>query len=274
MLPAFLITFREVIEAALIVATISGILIKLNQKKGLQTTAYATVTALLASIILIGLGSFLGFKIQTLYSGRTEEIFEGVVMILSAVFITWAVFFLHKYFSHYKIRLLKKVKETVEKEEQKGLFLLVFTAVFREGFEIALFLSTVYLSSNPTNIFIGFAGGSITALLISFALFTSLLRLPLYLAFRVTSVLLVLFAAGLLGRGVHEFAEVGWLPELGKISFSFLPHSSTLIGSFVESVFGLSKNMDMVQLSFYTIYAFGMGWWLFLRKKHSEETIA
>ncbi len=272
MLPAFLITFREVIEAALIVATISGILTKLNQKKGIQTTIYATIIAIIASMALIIMGSFLGFSIQALYTGKTQALFEGTTMIVSAIFITWAVFFFHKYFAHYKIRLLKKVKETVERQEQEGLFILVFTAVFREGLEIALFLSTVYLSSNPKSIFIGFSSGTLIALLIAFALFTSLLRLPLYQAFRVTSVLLVLFAAGLLGRGAHEFVEIGMLPSFGNISFAFLPHDSTFMGILFQSVFGLTKNMNVIQLSFYSSYALIMSWWLFLRKGNKNRS--
>src|SRR3989344_6268229 len=173
MLPAFLITFREVIEASLIVATV------------------------------------LGIRIQKIYSGKTEELIEGVLMVTSAIFITWAVFFLHNYFGKYKTRLLAKIKSSVENEEQKGLFWLTFTAVFREGFEIVLFLSTIYFSSNPERIFAGFLTGLMGALVVSFGLFTATLKLPVYSAFRVTSLLLILFAAGLLARGIHEFAEFG-----------------------------------------------------------------
>ncbi|OGK18276.1 hypothetical protein A3G67_03205 [Candidatus Roizmanbacteria bacterium RIFCSPLOWO2_12_FULL_40_12] len=270
MLPAFLITFREVIEAALIVVTILGILVKLHQGKGIKTVMYATTAAAVASIALVGIGSLLGFQMQKLYSGRTEELIEGVLMILSAVFITWAVFFLHKSFSRYKIHLLKSVKEKIETEEQKGLFFLVFTAVFREGFEIALFLSTIYFSSNPTSIFIGFTSGALVALVVSFALFTSLVKLPLHYAFRTTSILLVLFAAGLLGRGAHEFTEVGFFPEMGKITLAFIPHTSSFMGSLIQIVFGLTKTMDAMQLVFYSAYTLFMIRFLFFKRKKNS----
>ena len=113
MLPAFLITFREVIEASLIVATILGILVKLGQTKSIKTVWLATGAAALLSILLLGVGSLFGLEVQKIYSGRVEEFIEGVLMTLSAVFITWAVFFLHKYFSQYKVKLLQKVKATV-----------------------------------------------------------------------------------------------------------------------------------------------------------------
>lgn len=266
MLPAFLITFREVIEASLIVATILGILVRLKQTKGVKTVWLATGAAALLSIVLLGLGSLLGLKVQEMYSGKTEEFIEGILMMTSAVFITWAVFFLHKYFSHYKTRLLTKIKATVEQEEQKGLFVLVFTAVFREGFEIVLFLSTIYFSSNPQSVFTGFATGVIGALLVSFGLFTATLRLPVFYAFRATSILLILFAAGLLARGAHEFAEVGLLPEIGKMTFAFIPPKASFTGDMLKAVFGITQKMDMIQLSLYAGYTAFMSWWVFWRR--------
>ncbi len=267
MLPAFLITFREVIEATLIVATILGILVKLNQHKGIKTVWFATGAAIVASVLLLAVGSLVGIKVQEIYTGKVEEFIEGILMVTSAIFITWAVFFLHNYFASYKTKLLQKLKDTVEKQEQKGLFVLVFTAVFREGIEIVLFLSTIYFSANPQQIFTGFLGGIIGGLAISFLLFTATFRMPIYYAFKTTSVLLILFAGGLLARGIHEFAEAGILPELEKISLVFLPHSSTLFGDIIKAIFGLTKEMDIAQILLYLSYVGVMIWWAFFRNK-------
>jgi high-affinity iron transporter len=272
MLPAFLITFREVIEASLIVATILGILVKLNQPKGVRTVWMATGAAALTSFALLVVASLLGLKAQEVYSGRTEEMIEGILMITSAVFITWAVFFLHKYFGQYKAKLLSKIKSTVEQEEQKGLFILAFTAVLREGFEIVLFLSTIYFSSNPQSILTGFAGGIGAGLIVSFAFFAATLRLPVFYAFRVTSVLLILFAGGLLVHGIHEFAEVGWLPEIGKSTFAFIPEKTSFAGQMLQAIFGFTKSMDMIQVASYAAYVSFMGWWVFFRKTVRAET--
>lgn len=276
MLPSFLITFREVIEASLIVATILGILTKLGHRKSIKTVWMGTVSATLVSLILLGGGSLLGLKVQELYSGKTEEFIEGILMVTSAIFITWAVFFLHTYFGRYKAHLLAKIKQTVEQEEQKRLFILVFTAVFREGFEIVLFLSTIYFSSNPQSIFTGFSVGLVAALVVSFSLFSATLRLPVFYAFRTTSVLLILFAAGLLARGVHEFAEAGILPELTQMTFHFLPAKGTFSGDMLKAVFGITQKMDLLQLALYGAYTSFMSWWIFIRKSrpshsHNEE---
>ena len=123
MIPSLLITFREVIEASLIVATILGILYKLKQTKGIRTVWLATASAALVSIGLLTIGSLAGIEVREMWE-ENETFIEGELMIVSAAFISWAVFFLHKYFAQYKTKLLTKIKKTVENEEQKGLFVL------------------------------------------------------------------------------------------------------------------------------------------------------
>jgi high-affinity iron transporter len=195
-------------------------------------------------------------------------------MILSALFITWAVFFLHTYFGHKKVLLLQKVRQTIEHEEQEGIFMLVFTAVFREGFEIVLFLSTVYLSSNPVEIFKGFGIGLVSGLLVSLSLFSATLKLPVYYAFRVTGMLLILFAAGLLARGLGEFMEVSAFPSIAwlpNISLSFLPQGSTFYGHIIETIFGITRSMHTAQLTLYVAYISFMTWRVFGKKQEEKN---
>jgi len=174
----------------------------------------------------------------------------------------------------YKTHLLAKIKETVENPNyQKGIFVLVFTAVFREGFEIVLFLSTIFISDNPANIFIGFEGGTFTGILVSVALFTATLKMPVYYAFKTSSVLLILFAAGLLAHGYHEFAEAGFVPELFTMTSVLLPHKGTFGYDMVQSIFGLRKSMDIVEISLYTLYILIMNWWVFIRPLNKSSRI-
>lgn len=268
MLPSFLITFREVIEAALIIATIIGILTKLGQTQAIRIVWLATTLAAFVSVSLLIFGSIVGLEMQQLYQ-TNEAYIEGVLMILSAIFITWAVFFLHNYFGHYKTHLLSKLKETVD--SKRGLFLLAFTAVLREGFEIVLFLSTIYVSSNPQAILTGFLTGTAAALVICYGLFTATLRMPVFYAFRVTSALLILFAAGLLAHGTHEFVEAGVLAATPNVYLPFLPEKTTFIGSTVQAMFGITKKMEVQTLALYTTYTAVMAWWVFLRRAYPKQ---
>jgi high-affinity iron transporter len=254
MFPSFLITFREVVEATVIVATILGIITQLKWSKGIQIVWQATGLAAGASILLIGAGSIFGFNLQKLYSGKIEQITEGSMMILSALFITWTVFFLHKFFSQRKGVLLKKVKQTLIEQQTNGLFILVFTAVFREGFEIALFLASIYFSAKPLEIAGGFMGGLLGGLLLSFIIFKTTSRIPVQYAFRISSYLLIVFAAGLIVRGVHEFMEAGFIPELLSFGIPLIPNGGTFMSDMIKSLFGITQKMDIVQITIYFFY--------------------
>lgn len=268
MFPAFLITFREVIEASLIVATITGILYRLGQRQHLKILIRATLLALGISILLLVGGSVLGYNMHTVYSGRTEELAEGVMMTLSVFFITWAVFFLHVHFSGHREHLIKKVKDSVEKEEERGLFAFIFLAVFREGFEIVLFLSSIYLSSRPTDIVIGSLGGLLSGVLLSIILFKTSQKVSIRYAYHTSTVLLLLFGAGLLARGIHEFAEAGIVPELLKVSLVFIPNAGTFIGETLKTLFGITRHMDILQIAGYAIYLLVMSTYLRRTRKH------
>lgn len=265
MFPSFIITFREVIEATVIVATILGVISKLKWDQAVHTVWRATGFAIVSSIFLIISASIFGFKIQQFYTGKTEEIIEGILMIVSAIFITWAVFFLHTFFSRQKGHLMQQVKKTVQTKELKGLFILVFTAVFREGFEIALFLSSIYLSTKPTDVFLGFLGGSIGGLIVSFFFFRTTERLPIQYAFRISSILLILFAGGLIARGIHEFAEAHIIPEVFMMTFAFIPDKTSFMGGIIKALFGITQKMDIIPLVSYFTYIIGMGWFTFFR---------
>lgn len=266
MLPAFLITFREVIEAALIVATILGILTKLGQKKEIKTVWIATIFAAAISMLVVFLGSMTGVKVRELYAGKTEALIEGILMCISAVFITWAVFFLHNYFGRYKTKLLARLRQTIELRQQRGLFMLTFTAVLREGFEIILFLSTIYFSSNPVQILGGFAMGTTLALLVCFGLFAATIRLPIFYAFRATSALLILFAAGLLAHGTHELVEAGIFAATPHVYLPFLPEKSSFIGGTIQAIFGVTRKMEVQTLALYSTYTAVMTWRVFFRR--------
>lgn len=226
MIPALLITLREVIEASLIVATILGILSKLNKPNEIRTVWAATIAALIASFLLVFGGATIGVNIQKFYTDTTE----GMLYIISAFFVTWAVFFLHNQFGRKKMHLLQTMKESIA---GRSIFFLTFTAVFREGIEIALFLSTIYLTNTPFAIMTGFAAGLLFGIGISYLFFSATIRMPVYYAFRVTSALLIVTAGGLLARGIEEFPihVVATLPAIVCLTYIFIMHRWVFVRS-------------------------------------------
>jgi len=96
----------------------------------------------------------------------------------------------------------------------KALFSLAFLAVLREGIELSLFLTAATFTTDAQQTVIGAVLGLFSAVLLGWALFATTIRLNLRRFFQVTSILLILFAGGLVAHGVHEFNEVGWIPAI------------------------------------------------------------
>ena len=257
MFASFLITFREVLEASLIVATFLGILTRFHQGKHIRFIWMSAALAGLVTASFLGFFSVTGFRLQEVFEEEAKELFEGSMMLVSSVFVTWAVFWLHTYFGKHKMQVLQKIRETTKQKGVLALFGLSFLAIVREGMEIVLFLSTLYLSESPSDILLGAFGGFLTALVLSFLVFQTTLHLPLYHVFRVTSLLLVLFSAGLLKRGLGELFEAGVLPTfLSDPSFfvAFIPEKATLLGSILSVLFGITKSISWFQAVMYLCY--------------------
>lgn len=273
MIPAILITFRETIEAALIVATIIGILTKLNLTRLLGSVWRGTFSAICFLLIVLGMSSFGGNAIREFFDSKYEPLFEGTMLVVSSFFITWAVFFLHKTFAHKKLALLSTVREKIETRSSQTIFFLVFTAVVREGLEVVLFLSTLFFSNTPVQVSQGVGIGILTALILSFLLVKTTVKLPIFWAFRFTSILLILFAAGMLSRGYGELVEAHVLPTLGIIptfTLSFIP-ANGIVSDITTSILGLTREMSGIALFLWSLYIGIVSWLIFFRQKQSEE---
>lgn len=258
MFASSLITFRETLEAALVVGIVLTFLTKTNQqifKKFVWRGIFAGV--FVAFLVGILLDIFFGGL-----TGKSEEIFEGILMFVTAGFLTWMILWVHR-----QKDIVQKVKENVAKHAEKGyglgVFILVASSVFREGIETVLYLKASSLVG-ATNQLFGAMLGIIAALGLGYGIFRWAVRVNISKVFTITSVFLLLFAAGLVGHGVHEFQEAGLLPifsndPLFNISH-ILDHKSTF-GSLLRVVFGYTSKPTILELISYGSYI-GFVFWL------------
>jgi FTR1 family protein len=56
--------------------------------------------------------------------------------------------------------------------------------------------------------------GLIAAVIIGWLMFDTAIKLNLRRFFQLTSIVLIVFAAGLAGHAIHEFNELGWIPAV------------------------------------------------------------
>jgi high-affinity iron transporter len=252
MLPSFLLSLREGIEAALIIGIVIGTLQKINRTDYVKTVwvgaACAAAVSLLAAIVLN--------KVGTSLEGEAEEIFEGFTMLVAAGVLTWMIFWMSRQARQLRSELESGVRRAASLAGHGALFLLAFTAVVREGIELVLFLTAAAMTSSAQAVMTGALLGLGAAILLGWSLFTSIVRLDLRRFFQVTGVLLVLFAAGLVAHGVHEFNELGWIPPIIEHiwDINLVLDENSSFGQLLTALFGYNANPSLSEILAYIGY--------------------
>src|SRR3989344_4021212 len=124
MIESFIITFRETLEVALIVGIILGYLSRTKQTRFNNIVYIGVVFGIVASII----GAFLFNYLAGGFTGRAEEIFEGITMLVGAVLLTTMILWMMKQ-KHIAKELEQKVATEIGEAHKFGIFSLVFIAV-------------------------------------------------------------------------------------------------------------------------------------------------
>ena len=197
-----------------------------------------------AALVSLGFLSILNV-LDAEFTGATEQIFEGVAMLLAAGFLTWMIFWMLRRSRHLKGELQRGIQEVLARGGAAwGIFALVFFAVVREGVETALLLFAAPGQGKLVGTLVGLAG----ALAIGVLIYAFGRRIDLATFFRATGIVLVLFAAGLVTHGVHEFVEAGVIsggPELFDLSAT-LPDTDGA-GAILRSLFGYSADPTLLE---------------------------
>lgn len=102
----------------------------------------------------------------------------------------------------------------------------------------------------------GAALGLGTVILASALLFKGLIRLDLRRFFQVSSLILVLFAAGLVAHGVHEFNELGWIPPVIEQVWDLNPilDENSTLGQLLKALVGYNGDPSLTEALAYFIY--------------------
>ncbi len=202
MFEALVITLREGVEAALVLAIASGLL----RRQGLG----ARVPALLGGAALAMVAS-VGLAILATRVVWNEEIVEGVGMLVGAVCVLSLTYWMWKAAP----RMKEEIETGLARGAQAGALgvgLFGFLMVVREGFETAIFLAAAEFNSGGLQLWAGAGIGLALAALFGVLFARGTLHVPLKPFFQLTTAVLLLLAFQLLVGGFHELSEGGVLP--------------------------------------------------------------
>ena len=258
MLAGFLLALREGIEAVLIISIVLGMLKKMNRRDRAPAVWLGVAGAALLSVATAILLGVIGAE----FEGPAEQAFEGFTMLFAAAVLTWMIFWMQKQGRQIQKGLEADVREALSGGQTVALFSIAFLAVLREGIELALFLTAVNFSSPivggeaPILGWLGGVLGLIAAILIGWLMYESAIKLNLRRFFQFTSIVLILFAAGLVGHAVHEFNELGWIPSVVEHVYDINPivPEDTTAGQFLKALFGYNGNPSLTEMLAYVGY--------------------
>ena len=258
---AFLITLREGIEAALIIAILLAYLRQLGRTDRSRLVWWGTAAAIAVSLAV---GAVI-FGVAGRFEGEAEEVFEGLVTLSAVGVLTWMIFWMRRQAA----RIKSELHERVDAALLGGGFALAslaFVVVLREGVETALFLfATARATAQGAGGAAGQAVGAVlglgTALVLGYLLYRGGIRLNLRTFFKVTGALILVVAAGLFAYSVHELQEAGWLPFLTATAFdaSGILSDEGTVGSLLRAIVGYNADPTWLELLAWAAYLLTTG---------------
>ncbi len=269
-LASFVVTFREALEAALIVGIVAAYLKKVGHPEANQYLYLGTVSAVVASLGI-------ALLLQAIYGGLVgayESLFEGVTALAAAAFLTYMIFWMTRNARKFKGQLEQELSLALTSGQVLGVAAIAFIAVFREGIETVLFLTAIFFV-DPTGTTLGIALGVMVVIFVAVVMMRSSYRLDLHGFFKYTSIVLVVFAAGLVGFASHELAETAEtlglnMGILGEQAFTInvAPNSlfgeDGLLGSILSALFGYTLSPEWIRVTLYLGYWIAIGGYLLL----------
>ena len=204
MLQTLIITLREGVEAALVIAIAIAYLRKIGRRDLLPAVHRAFGSAVIASFGFAWLLSSLGLG---------EDAYEGWTLLVSAVFVLSMVLWMNRHARGMKGEIETQLQQRSGAGSRWGIFLFVFLMIFREGVETVLMLTAVKFDTSGVLDIAGVVLGLGLAVLFGVSFVRGTIRIDLRSFFRMTTVILMVIVVQLAITGLHELSESQVLPS-------------------------------------------------------------
>ncbi|MFN8216062.1 MAG: iron uptake transporter permease EfeU [Solirubrobacterales bacterium] len=257
MIPTFVITLREGVEAALIVGIIAAFLVKEGRRDALRQM-WGGVAIAIAICAAVGIGlDVVGQQLPQ----REQEALESVIGVIAVATISYMIVWMTRHSRGIKSQLEGEAASALAQGSTMALVAMAFLAVFREGFETSVFLLAAFQDSTDTTAAgAGAVLGLAAAVAIGLGLYRGGVRINLSRFFRLTGLVLVFVAAGLLASSFHTAHEAGWINGLQgqAVDLSWLVKPGEVSGSLLTGMLGLQPRPVTIEVIVYLAYAVPM----------------
>ena len=241
--------FREVLEAALIIAIVLG------ASRGIAGRGRWVGGGIALGLLGASIVATLASVASSAFSGDGQSILNAIILLGAVAMLTW-----HNVWMSSHGRKHSSEVTAVSSSVQSGhrplvaLLVITFAAVMREGSEAVLFLWAIATSGEQSlNMFMGGLGGVIAGITVGLLLYFGLLRIPIRHFFSITSWLILLLSAGLAAQAAGFLNQAGLLPALGNgvWNTSNILSQTSLVGQLLHILVGYIARPSGIQVVFY-----------------------
>ena len=255
MIATFVLFLREGLEASLIVSILFAALRQLDQMEMARAVWIGVILAIVAS--LLG-GTALYVTVHDYVGTTFQTIFETITYLVAVILLTSMTFWMQKHSRSLKREITAKASAS---GSAFALSLLAFSTVGREGLETAVFTLAFAFRTNALLLLIGAFLGLLASIGLCVMIYRLGYRLDFRIFFRIMGILLLFFAAGLLGDAVQNMQQLGWI-TFGSTPLwntaHILSEDSTL-GDILHTFLGYSEAPTVLQGLIYALYLFIAG---------------
>ena len=257
MIPTFVIALREGVEASLIIGIIAAFLVKEGRR---DTLRQMWVGVAIAIALCLAVAVVLRVVKQDLPESGQASL-ETVVGLVAVAAVTYMIVWMRRHARGIKAALEGSAASALAVGSTTALVAMAFLAVLREGFETSAFLLAAFQdAADTTAAGAGAVLGLVAAVAIGLGLYRGGVRINLTRFFRITGLVLVFVAAGLLATAVHTAHEAGWFNGLQghAIDLTWLVEPETISGSLLTGMLGLQPSPTIGEALIYVLYAVPM----------------
>jgi high-affinity iron transporter len=203
-----------------------------------------------------------------------EKFFAGTMSFIAVGFVTGMIFWMRAASKGLAKNLRKQVDGALITGGAFGLTTLSFAAVAREGVETAIFLWASAQSSGSRPTLIGGFIGIAISIVLGYLIYLGAVKLNLSVFFRITGLLLIVVAAGVLTYGIHEYQELGWLPGINSIAYdiSGSVDPTGFTATMFRGLLSLRTSMSWLEVFAYLFYIVIVAA-IFLRPSRVAKTV-
>lgn len=253
MLATFVIGLREGLEASLIVGIVAAFLVQRGERRALR---FVWAGVLLAVVLCIGAAAALQAATRQLPQRQQEQL-ETVLAVVAVAMVTYMIVWMTRNARSMRSDLESAADSALARGSSWALVAMAFLAVLREGLETSVFLLATYQASGSNaSGAIGASLGILLSVVIGYGIYRGGVTLNLTRLFRVTGVVLVVVAAGLLMSAAHTAYEAGWLlaGQDEALDISALNTPGTVRSAVLQGVLGWQPRPTVAEVTAWLVY--------------------